>query len=79
MKRERGEEKEGAKMRALLCHCHTHLEAKDDSALAEEVREHLLRDHPALRPTENQAWEIVHSRAYDFELYDPVYAEVSID
>jgi hypothetical protein len=68
-----------AKMRALLCHCHTHLEAKDDSALAEEVREHLLRDHPAPSPTEEQAWEIVHSRAYDFELYDPVYAEVSID
>ena len=25
-------------MRALLCHCRTHLEAKDDPALAEELR-----------------------------------------
>ena len=66
-------------MRALLCHCRTHLEASDDTALAEEVREHLLRDHAALRPTDEQVWEIVSTRAYDFEVYDPEYAEVSID
>jgi hypothetical protein len=57
-------------MRALLCHCRTHLEASDDPALAEEVREHLLRDHAALRPTVEQVWEIVHTRAYDFEVYE---------
>jgi len=66
-------------MRALLCHCRTHLEASDDPALAEVVREHLIGEHQALRPTDDEAWEIVHSRAYDFELYDPQYAEVSID
>jgi hypothetical protein len=66
-------------MRALLCHCRTHLEAKDGTALAEEVREHLLRDHAALRPTDEQVREIVQTRAYDFEVYDPEYAEVSID
>ena len=29
-------------MRALLCHCHHHLEAEDDEALCVVVREHLL-------------------------------------
>jgi Protein of unknown function (DUF1059) len=66
-------------MRALLCHCRTHLEAKDDTDLAEEVREHLLRDHGALRPTDERVREIVHTRAYDFEVYDPQYAEVILD
>jgi hypothetical protein len=28
----------------------------------------------ALRPTDEQVWEIVHSRAYTFEIYDPEYA-----
>jgi hypothetical protein len=67
------------KMRALLCHCRTHLEAKDDPALAEEVREHLLQNHPDLRPTDEQVWEIVSTRAYDFEVYDPKYAGAGID
>jgi len=66
-------------MRALLCHCRTHLEAKDDPALAEEVREHLRRDHPNLRPTDEQVWEIVSTRAYHFEVYVPEYAEVLIE
>jgi hypothetical protein len=61
-------------MRALLCHCRTHLEASEDSALAEVVREHLLRDHPTLRPTDDEVWEIVRTRAYTFEVYDPEYA-----
>ena len=61
-------------MRALLCHCSTHLEARDDPALAEEVREHLLRDHPDPSPTEEQVWEILHARAYDYEFYEPEYA-----
>ena len=61
-------------MRALLCHCRTHLEASEDSALAEEVREHLMRKHQALRPTDEQVWEIVRTRAYTFEVYDPEYA-----
>jgi len=50
-------------MRALLCHCRTHLEAKDDQDLVEELREHLVREHPALRPTDDQVWEIVRTRA----------------
>jgi hypothetical protein len=42
--------------------------------LAEEVREHLLRDHPDPSPTEEQVWEILHARAYDYEVYEPEYA-----
>ena len=64
-------------IRALLCHCRTHLEAEDDPALAEEVMEHLLRDHHDMRPiTDEQLWEIVRTRAYDYQVYDPQYAEV---
>ena len=42
-------------MRALLCHCHHHLEAEDDDALCAVVREHLLWRHPAMEPSEEQA------------------------
>ena len=45
---------EDLQMRALLCHCRTHLEASDDPALGELVRE---REHHALRPTEEQLWK----------------------
>jgi hypothetical protein len=40
-------------MRALLCHCHHHLEAEDDDALCDVVREHLISRHPALEPSED--------------------------
>jgi len=66
-------------MRALLCHCREHLEARDDRALAEVVRKHLMLEHPTLVPTQEQAWEIVHTRAYDFEVYDPEYAEATAE
>ncbi len=56
-------------MRALLCHCRGHLEARDDRTLAEEVKKHLMREHPALRPTDEQVREIVRSRAYDLQYY----------
>jgi hypothetical protein len=54
-------------MRALLCHCRHHLEAEDDGALCAAVREHLISDHPALEPSEEQVQEIVSTRAYDIE------------
>jgi hypothetical protein len=57
-------------MRALLCHCHHHLEAEDDDALRAVVREHLLWRHPALEPSEEQAQQIVCSRAYDLHYAD---------
>ena len=60
-------------MRALLCHYRKHLEAPDDRALAEAVRKHLMLEHPTLVPSQEKAWEIVSTRAYDFEVYDPEY------
>ena len=63
-------------MRALLRHRRTRLQARDDPALADEVREHLLREHPGLRPTDQQVRDIVRRRAYYFEGYDPRYAGV---
>jgi len=58
-------------MRALLCHCRHHFEAEDDETLLGLVREHLIREHPAIPPTDEQVREIVATRAYD-----PEYAEV---
>jgi hypothetical protein len=60
-------------MRALLCHCRRHLEAEDDEALFGVVRNHLLREHPAIPPTDDQVGEIVATRAYYLE-YAPVPA-----
>ncbi len=54
-------------MRVLLCHCRGHLEARDDRALAEEVRKHLVREHPALASSDEQVREIVRTRAYDLQ------------
>jgi hypothetical protein len=54
-------------MRALLCHCRGHLEARDDRALAEEVRKHLMREHPALASSDEQVQEIVRTRAYNLQ------------
>jgi hypothetical protein len=63
--------KGGEAMRALLCHCRRHLEGEDDEALLALVWEHLIREHPAIAPTDEQVMEIVSTRAYDFE-YVPV-------
>jgi hypothetical protein len=59
-------------MRALLCHCRRHLEAEDDEALLCVVRNHLLREHLAVPPTDEQVSEIVATRAYYLE-YAPVH------
>jgi hypothetical protein len=47
--------------------------------VAEELKGHLVRDHPSLRPTDEQVWEIVQTRAYDFEVFNPRYAEVILE
>ena len=62
-------------MRALLCHCHQHLEAEDDVALCAVVREHLILEHPNLESSQDQVEEIVATRAYDFE-YKELYPDV---
>lgn len=65
-------------MRALLCHCRHRLEAEDDETLLGLVREHLIREHPAIAPTDEQGMEILSTRAYDLE-YAPVgYEEYGI-
>jgi hypothetical protein len=60
-------------MRALLCHCRLRLEAEDDEALLTLVRDHLIRKHPTIPPTDEQVREIVATRAYELE-YVGVYA-----
>ena len=59
-------------MRALLCHCGHHLEAEDDEALLGFVRDHLVQEHPAIVPTDEQVGEIVATRSYYLE-YAPVH------
>ena len=51
-------------MRAVLCHCRHRVEAEDEAALRGAVREHLIRQHPAIEPTDEQVREIVSTRAY---------------
>jgi hypothetical protein len=72
--RRHGKRERGVRMRALLCHCHHHLEAEDDDALCAVVREHLISRHPALEPSEVQVREIVSTRAYDIEYVEEEFA-----
>jgi len=37
------------------------------------------RSGPGRRPTDEQVWEIVQTLAYDFEVFDPRYAEVILE
>jgi hypothetical protein len=48
------------------------LEAEDDEALLGFVRDHLIREHPAIVPTDEQVSEIVATRSYYLE-YLPVH------
>jgi hypothetical protein len=38
-----------------------------------------VRDHTGSRPTDEQVWEIVQTRAYYFEIFHPRYAEVILE
>ncbi len=52
---------------ALLCqYCRHRLEAEDDEALLGVVRDHLIQEHPAIVPTDEQVGEIVATRSYYF-------------
>ena len=62
-------------MRALLCYCRHHLEAEDDEALLGVVRDHLIREHPAIVPTDEWVkWviQVVATRSSYLE-YAPVH------
>ncbi len=51
-------------MRALLCHCRHHLEAEDHEALLGVGRDHLIREHPAIVPTDEWVIQVVATRSY---------------
>jgi hypothetical protein len=53
------------------------LEAEDDETLLGLIREYLIREHPAIAPTDEQVMEILSTRAYDLE-YAPVGYEDGI-
>jgi hypothetical protein len=56
-------------MRALLCHCGLRLEAESGTALVTLVRDHLIRKHPTIPPTDEQVREIVATRVEHAEVY----------
>jgi len=58
---------ENESMHTLLCRCRHQPEAEDNQTLSALVREHLIREHPALEPNDEQVQEIGTTRAYDLE------------
>ena len=47
--------------------------SEDDEALLGVVRNHLIREHPTILPTDEQVSEIVATRAYYYLEYLPVH------
>jgi rhodanese-related sulfurtransferase/predicted small metal-binding protein len=56
---------EGGAMRAIDCPCGHHFEAGDDEELFRVCREHVDREHPEMRRTDEQLRERVAADAYD--------------
>lgn len=52
-------------MRAIECPCGHHLEAETDDELFRIAREHVDRDHPEMRLSDEQVMGIVAGGAYD--------------
>jgi predicted small metal-binding protein len=52
-------------MRALDCDCGQHLEAADDQKLFDEAQEHLNRNHPEMRLSDERVREIVAEKGYN--------------
>jgi hypothetical protein len=60
------------KARALRCACGTRLQAGDDRAMHQVLREHIRREHPQLEsPTDEGVEAVVSSASYSV-LYVPV-------
>jgi predicted small metal-binding protein len=57
--------REGGAMRAIDCPCGHRLEGADDKELFRRVREHVDRDHPELRRTDEQLRARISADAYD--------------
>jgi MFS family permease len=58
-------ETKGGTMRAIECPCGHHLEGADDDELFRLAREHVDRDHPDLRRTDEELRKRVADDAYD--------------
>jgi predicted small metal-binding protein len=52
-------------MRVIDCECGQTLQAANDEDLAGAVRGHVEADHPELEMSEDDARELVSSRAYE--------------
>jgi predicted small metal-binding protein len=52
-------------MRVIDCDCGQTLQAGNDEDLVKEVRSHVDQEHPDMRLTEDQARELVSSKAYE--------------
>jgi predicted small metal-binding protein len=52
-------------MKVLDCDCGKTLQAANDDDLATAVREHVGESHPDMELTDDQARELVSSRAYE--------------
>jgi hypothetical protein len=55
----------GGAMRAIECPCGHHLEGADDDELFRLAREHVDRDHPELRRTDEQLRARIAADAYN--------------
>jgi MFS family permease len=56
---------EGGEMRAIDCPCGHHLEAVDDVELFRLAREHVDRDHPEMRRSDDEIRQRIAADAYD--------------
>lgn len=54
-------------MKALLCGCGRHLEARDDERLVREVLYHLGRDHPGVEFDESRVRRMVSEHSFRYE------------
>ena len=52
-------------MRIIDCPCGHRLGGADDGELFRLAREHVDRDHPEMRRTDQQLWERIRADAYD--------------
>jgi hypothetical protein len=60
-------EEVGDMMRAIECPCGHHPEGADDEQLFRLAREHVDRDHPEMRRTDEEIRERVAADAYDVQ------------
>jgi hypothetical protein len=67
------------KVRALRCPCGARLQAGDDRAMHEVLREHIVREHPHLEPPTDERIEAVVCSASYGVIYVPVGEQDGIE